>query len=120
MNGIIDVRTRTRVLALRLTQRRSINGSSHEVSYAAFLKELMGEIPYFRANPADLWIEPVADDPLLRGVVLGLVRGQGPRTVVLTGHFDTIGTKDYEQLEQWATEPADLNFPNCRAPDNHK
>lgn len=108
MNGIIDARTRTRDLALRLTRRGSVNGTSYEASYAAFLQELMGEMPYFRANPADLWSEPVAKDPLHRGVVLGLVRGHGPRTVVLTGHFDTIGTMDYEQLEQWATEPADL------------
>jgi arginine utilization protein RocB len=108
MNGVIDARTRTRDFALRLTQRRSINGTSQEGAYAAFLKEVIEEIPYFRANPADLWIEPVPNDPLRRGVVLGLVRGQGPRTVILTGHFDTIGTKDYDELEQWATEPADL------------
>ena len=108
MNGVIDARTRTRDFALRLTQRRSINGTSQEGSYAAFLKEVIEEIPYFQANPADLWIELVPNDPLRRGVVLGLVRGLGQRTVILTGHFDTIGTTDYDQLEPWATEPADL------------
>src|SRR5580658_1742702 len=53
-------------------------------------------------------MEPIADDALHRGVVVGFVRGQGKRTIVLTGHFDTVGVEDYQELERWATEPDEL------------
>jgi arginine utilization protein RocB len=108
MKGRIDISERTRALALALTKQRSMNGTSHETSFAEFLRDLIGELPYFRANPRDIWIESITHDTLLRGVVVGFVRGQGQRTVVLTGHFDTVGVDDYQELEPWATEPVEL------------
>jgi len=108
MKGRIDISERTRALALALTKQRSMNGTSHETSFAEFLRDLIGELPYFRANARDIWIESITHDTLLRGVVVGFVRGQGQRTVVLTGHFDTVGVDDYQELEPWATEPVEL------------
>ena len=108
MKGRIDISERTRALALALTKRRSMNGTSHETSFAEFLRDLIGELPYFRANARDIWIESITHDTLLRGVVVGFVRGQGQRTVVLTGHFDTVDVEDYQELEPWATEPVEL------------
>jgi len=108
MMGRIDISERTRALALTLTKRRSMNGTSHETSFAEFLGDLIGELPYFRANASDIWIESITHDTLLRSAVVGFVRGQGERTVILTGHFDTVGVEDYQELERWATEPDEL------------
>ncbi|MER8578861.1 M20/M25/M40 family metallo-hydrolase [Mesorhizobium sp. M1423] len=37
-----------------------------------------------------------------------LVRGTGRATVVLTGHYDTVTTRDYRDLEDLATQPQQL------------
>ena len=41
---------------------------------------------------------PVPGDPLGRAAVVALRRGRGARTVVLTGHFDTVRIDDYGEL----------------------
>ncbi len=43
-----------------------------------------------------------------RGCVAALVRGRGRRTVVLTGHFDTVPIEDYGDLKPLAGKAEDL------------
>ena len=60
------------------------------------------EIPYFATHPNDLVVAPIPDDPLGRANVLALVRGTGTRTVLLSGHFDTVPVDDYGPLKDLA------------------
>src|SRR5262245_28411409 len=55
-------------------------------------------------------IIPVAGRALGRSALVALARGARDtrRTVMLTGHFDTVPTSDYGALEPWATEPDEL------------
>jgi arginine utilization protein RocB len=53
-------------------------------------------------------LEPLEGDPWRRHNVYALLPGKSPRTVVLLGHYDTVGTEDYGSLEAWATDSARL------------
>src|SRR5580704_3337441 len=99
---------RARELALALTERRSVNGTADEASYSPFLQAIAAGIPFFKTHPGNLWLEPIPGDALGRSAVVALVKGTGPRTVILTGHFDTIPTGDYGPLESFATDPQNL------------
>jgi arginine utilization protein RocB len=103
-----EVGSKVRELALRLTGQRSVSGTPGEASFASFLKGLVAEGSYFKQHPKNVWLEPIEDDPLGRSVVVALVKGSGRRTVILTGHFDTIPTTDYGPLEPFATDPVRL------------
>jgi arginine utilization protein RocB len=91
--------------ALALTQRKSVTGTEGE---AAFGPWLAGEL---RAQPlfaeADVWTIQVkpGDD---RQCVAMLMRGAGRSTIVLTGHYDTVSTRDYGEMEDLATQPRQL------------
>lgn len=91
--------------SLALTARESVAGTEGERAFGPWLA---GEL---RADPAfaeaEIWTHPVAPgDP--RHCVLMLLRGNGPRTVILTGHYDTVGVDDYGPLRPLATDPAAL------------
>lgn len=53
-------------------------------------------------------LDPIEGDPYERHNAYAFLRGRSPRTVVLLGHIDTVGTQDYGPLEPYATDPAEL------------
>jgi arginine utilization protein RocB len=53
-------------------------------------------------------LDPIAGDPFERHNAFAFLKGKSPRTVVLLGHIDTVGTADYGPLEPYATDPAAL------------
>ena len=99
---------RTRLFTHRMVRHASVTESAGEVSFAAHLREILAEWPYFQAHPDQLWLEPIAHDPFERSNVLALVRGRGPQTVVLTGHYDVVSVKGYGPLEPYAFDPEKL------------
>lgn len=86
----------------------SVTGTAEEAAFADRLRDLLVGSPAFSAHPEDVWTIPVAGDPLNRASVAALVRGQGWRTVVLTGHFDTVHIDDYGDLGPVARNPLEL------------
>lgn len=87
--------------ALAMTARPSVTGTPDEVSFAPWLAaELTRAFPH-----AEVWTFPVAPGDA-RACVAMLLRGQSARTLVLTGHFDTVTVADYGVLAPLATEPA--------------
>ncbi|MBE7212674.1 MAG: M20/M25/M40 family metallo-hydrolase, partial [Gluconacetobacter diazotrophicus] len=103
-----DAAARAERWATLLTERRSVSGTDGEAGFAAFLRDLVRGSPAFAGRPEDVWLLPVPGGRHPRHCVLALVRGRGPDTVVLTGHFDTVGTADFGALEPVATDPAAL------------
>ena len=91
--------------AVALTRIPSINGSSDEARFADHFVELLKSRHVFAAAGAEITTIPVDRDPLGRKVVAVLVRGLGNDTVVLTGHYDTVGINDYGDLKSLALEP---------------
>jgi putative selenium metabolism hydrolase len=64
--------------------------SGHEKAVAAFVKTVMEGLGYDR-----VWIDEV-------GNVLGLIKGNGPNTIMLEGHLDTVGIGN---PDDWKFDP---------------
>ncbi len=74
---------------------RSDTGTAWEKRAEAFLENWFRDQVYFEENPEFWGLEPVADDALDRHVVWGMVRGEGPGTVVLIHHYDVVDVEDF-------------------------
>lgn len=100
--------TRAAAWALELVSVPSVNGTPQEAAFARWLRDRLAGAEAFARVPLEAWLVPVAGDRLRRSSVAALLRGEGPRTVVLTGHFDTVRFDDYGDLAPLATRPHDL------------
>ncbi len=98
----------TRRFTHRMVRHASVTESVGEVSFAKHLEGILAELAYFQQHPQQLWLEPILGDPFRRSNVLALVRGQGQKTVVLTGHYDVVSVKTYGPLEPYAFDPDQL------------
>lgn len=94
-----------RSIALDLVARQSVTGSSGEAEFGPWLAQYLRHLPAFAG--AEIWTFPVTEGDQ-RQVVAMLVRGGAPRTVVLTGHYDTVSVSDYADLAPLACQPAAL------------
>ncbi|CDX20070.1 Peptidase M20 [Mesorhizobium plurifarium] len=91
--------------AIALTEQKSVTGTQDETVFGPWLAAQLREEPAFRR--ADIWtIEVGPGDG--RHCVAMLLRGTGRSTVLLTGHYDTVSTRDYGELEELATRPQAL------------
>ena len=99
---------RVRALAITMVRLPSVTGTEGETTFAASLRAILAEQPYFRQHPEHLWIEPTQDDPHPRSNLFALVRGEGARTLLLTGHYDVVSVENYGALRPWAFDPEAL------------
>ncbi|MBA3945075.1 MAG: M20/M25/M40 family metallo-hydrolase [Herpetosiphonaceae bacterium] len=97
-----------RALTLNLVAHASVTNTPGEVTFADHLLALLREHPYFQAHPAQVWLEPISNDPRQRRNVWALVRGTGAQTVVLAGHYDVVSLANYGPLEPWSCNPEAL------------
>lgn len=95
-------------LAILLSKASSVTDSAGEKAFPTFLHSVLAKIPYFKANPEDIWLQRIEGDPKERSNLFALVRGSGPDCVVLTGHYDVVHTSMYGSLEPWAFDPETL------------
>lgn len=96
---------RARRWAIALTEQKSVTGTGGEAAFGPWLATQLLEDPTFRR--ANVWtIEVGPGDG--RHCVGMLLRGTGRSTVLLTGHYDTVATRDYGELEDLATRPEAL------------
>jgi arginine utilization protein RocB len=94
--------------AIALTEIPSVTGTADEAGFAGRLVDLLRADPMFAGRPDDVWTIPVPGGPAGRACVCAVLRGRGARTVVLTGHFDTVGIDDYGDLAHLACRPEAL------------
>jgi arginine utilization protein RocB len=94
--------------ALRMTELPSVSGSAEEAAFPGVLTALLRQSSAFVDHPDNVWTIPVPGGRHPRGCVAALVRGRGRRTVVLTGHFDTVPIEDYGDLKPLAGKAEDL------------
>jgi arginine utilization protein RocB len=92
--------------AVWLTRQPSVTGSPGERALPHALKARLEAAPGLAG--ASVWLIPTRRDRLERHCVAALLRGEGPDTLLLTGHFDTVSTEDYGDLAAFATEPEAL------------
>lgn len=94
--------------ALTMTAMPSISGSAEEAAFPMQLEALLRATPAFAARPEDVWTIPVPGGRHPRACLAALVRGRGSRTVLLTGHFDTVPVDDYGDLKPLAGQSTTL------------
>ena len=96
-----------RAWAIALTRQPSMTGTADEAAFGPWLAAQLSAA--FATRHADVWTFPVAPGDARHCVAL-LVRGGRERreTVVLTGHYDTVSTRDYGDLAGLATDPEAL------------
>jgi arginine utilization protein RocB len=91
-----------RAWALAMTRQPSVTGSADEAAFGPWLVARLGATAAFRH--ATIWTFPVQEGDS-RLCVAMLLRGRGRRTVILTGHYDTVSIADYGELRPLATKP---------------
>ena len=94
--------------ALRMTELPSVSGSAEEAAFPQALSALLRRSPAFLDHPENVWTIPVPGGRHQRACVAALARGKGRRTVVLTGHFDTVPIEDYGDLRPLAGQAENL------------
>jgi arginine utilization protein RocB len=81
--------------ALAMTAIPSVSSSKEEADFAPWLTDRLQH--FDRA-----WSVSIPLDPFGRSNVFAIKRGRSRRTVVLTGHFDTVPFDDYDDLADLA------------------
>ncbi|MHC0037610.1 M20/M25/M40 family metallo-hydrolase [Pseudoneobacillus sp. C159] len=97
----------------KLARIESIVNTAGEKQMAYALLNMIGEIPYFKANPSHFTIQQTIHDDSERYNVLAFIKGtKSPtpsnRTVILMGHMDTVGIDDFNHLKGLACQPEEL------------
>ena len=94
-------------LLVELVGIPSVSCTSAEAQAGRFIHSRLGELSYFRDNPGNLQLLPVPGDPFGREVVMAFVEAVPTvkGTVILTGHYDVVGTDDFGSLEELAFSP---------------
>lgn len=92
-----------RAFALDMIAKPSVTGTPDEATFGPWLRDYLQAQACFGATP-EVWSFPVAPGDG-RQVVALLIQGKGARTVLLTGHFDTVTTDDYGDLAPLAGQP---------------
>lgn len=95
----------------QLVQLESVVNTEGEKAIADALYAMMSAWPYFQARPKQIAKEKTVEDPRDRANVLALVQGtKSPsgRTIILTGHLDTVGIEDFGHLRDVACRPDEL------------
>jgi arginine utilization protein RocB len=97
-----------RDLTLALVRFPSVTNTPDELAFARRFHDLLAAHPYFRAYPEHLRVERAPNDPGGRSNVFALVRGDGPETIVLAGHYDVVSVANYAELAPYAHDPPEL------------
>jgi arginine utilization protein RocB len=93
---------RVKEWALAMTELPSVSGSPEEAEFPHKLAAMLRASPAFKQAPENVWTIAVPGGRHPRACVAALVRGSGTRTVLLTGHFDTVPIEDYGDLKPLA------------------
>lgn len=104
---VTDLAAMCRSLALDLVARPSVTGTADEASFGPWLVAYLRGWAERTVPAAEVWPFPVGPGDG-RHVVALLLRGSGARTVVLTGHYDTVTVDDYGDLAPLAGDPIRL------------
>src|SRR5947207_1563373 len=98
---------KVRYYTTQLVRVHSVSPSQQENHVAQGVLRLLSEDGLDTLYTAH-GLDPIEGDLYGRHNAYAFLRGQSTRTLVLLGHFDTVGTSDYGVLERWALDPEGL------------
>jgi len=85
----------------------SVNSTAGELRVAEEVLRLL-QSDGLESTYTAIGLDPLPGDLSGRQNVYAFLRGKTPRTLLLLGHIDTVGTADYGPLEPWALDPEGL------------
>ena len=86
----------------QLVEIPSVSETSGELEAARVLENCLAGQKYFQKHTEYFGQEAIVGDALGRSLVFGLVRGNGRRTVILTGHYDVVDVQEYGEFRHFA------------------
>ncbi len=95
-----------RAIAIALTERPSVTGTPDEAAFGPWLAGYLRDLGCFGDTP-EIWCFPVTPGDARQCVAM-LIRRSGRAAVLLTGHYDTVTTADYGDLQPLAIRPLEL------------
>jgi len=107
----LDLEERIHQLTMDMVNCRSVVGTADEIIMSEMVYQIFSSIDYWKENPHLLSRLPFSNDPLGRFSVVASLEGEkrpNDKTVVMIGHTDTVGLRDYGDLQDLATQPDKL------------
>ncbi|MDO4940672.1 MAG: M20/M25/M40 family metallo-hydrolase [Erysipelotrichaceae bacterium] len=90
-------------LTKTLVSIKSVDGFQNgETNLANYIVDYFNNLSYFKNNPEQLCLVKTKDDTLDRHSIISYIKGKGNKTIILMGHIDTVDTKDYGPIEDYA------------------
>jgi arginine utilization protein RocB len=105
------VSERVREMALDFVSQRSVVDTPDEIKMAEKIHKTISELDYYKKHPEKLYYIDLEGDLLGRKIVVCEMNGEkakSDKTIVMIGHFDTVGISDYGPLKEYATKPDEL------------
>lgn len=84
---------------------KSDTGTELEINVENFMHNWLKELQYFREKPEYLGCYKLPQDPLKRGAIWALRKGEGKKTIILLNHHDVVNADDYGLLSSYAYNP---------------
>lgn len=98
-------------MALDFVSQRSVVDTPDEIKMADKIYKTISELDYYKKHPEKVYYIDLKDDLLGRKIVVCEMNGEkapSDKTVIMIGHFDTVGISDYGNLKEYATKPLEL------------
>ena len=89
---------------------RSDTFTELERNIEPFIMDFFNGIDYFKRNPEHFGTYKIKNDTFDRSVCWGLIKGEGPDTVVLIHHNDVVDVEDFKTLKPFAYSPKALEI----------
>lgn len=106
-----EVSQRIKEMALDFTSQISVVETPGEIEMADKIYETISAIDYYKKHPELVYCLDCPGDQYGRKVVVAELNGEKEpcdKTVVMIGHFDTVGISDYGNIKEYAGNPEKL------------
>ena len=103
-----EVTERIRQMALDFTAQLSVVETPGEIEMAQLIYDTIADIDYYKEHPDLVYQLDCKGDQYGRRIVVAEMNGEkepSDETVVMIGHFDTVGISDYGNLKEFAGNP---------------
>lgn len=96
-------------LTKKLVSIKSVNKAQDaETNIANYIYGYLFGIDYFKDHSQQVIKVKTNDDVLTRHSIVAYIKGNTNKTIILTSHTDTVDTKDYGSIEDYAYMPDEL------------
>ncbi len=99
---MVEIKDRIYRYMKELVAIPSVSDTEYERAAADYIEAELNAQPYFAAHPQMAGSYALKGDHLKRTTPYGLIKGSTGRTIILTGHYDVVDTREYGSFESFA------------------